>query len=253
MGLFDFLKPKKQPEAKPETPYLGDLEKTDRLFHLLQIPPEQRDEKWQTEFLEHIPLASFRCGDPQVQTGPDGFPYFELYLPEPNKEFQCYVIDRMKDDFLLDSGFGVVINPGSQSADWVLTYGDILNYHIRKEFYTTDDSFFLQKPGKEILAEQEEVLIAQPSEKLLPAKARKIISGFLELNGVKSPKVLLMSRKLPDGKGVSSDIVFNVTPEDFNNESLYRSVMQSIGWYLPRHYTYIGVDEKMFSKGFLPL
>jgi hypothetical protein len=109
MGLFDFLKKKEQPSIrqteqpvqKSTEPYIGDLTKTDILFNLVQTSQSERDEKWKQTFLDNIGQASFRCGDPQVITGPDGFPYFQLFLPEPHKEFQCFVIDRMKDDFLL--------------------------------------------------------------------------------------------------------------------------------------------------------
>lgn len=261
MGLFDFLKKKEQPATRqPEQsvqnstePYLGDLTKTDILFNLVQTPQNERDENWRQQFLDNIAQASFRCGDPQVITGPDGFPYFQLFLPEPNKEFQCFVIERMKDDFLLTSGFGVVINPAPNSADWVLSYGDILNLHLNKTFYTTTETPFSKETSNEIIAENEKVMIGQPSETILPNQTRQLIAEFLKMNGVKSPKVLLMMRHRTNGNGVSQDIVFNLTPNNFKDENTYRSVMQTISWYLPRHYSFVGMDEKSIGNGFMPL
>jgi hypothetical protein len=174
-------------------------------------------------------------------------------LPEPHKEFQCFTIDRMKDDFLLTQGFGVVINPTINSADWVLTYGDILNFHLNKKFYSTDETPFSKKTSDEIISKDEKVMIGQPSETILPKRTRNIISEFLKMNGVKTPKVLLMMRHRKDGNGVSQDVVFNLTVKDFKDENTYRKVMQTISWYLPRHYSFVGMDEKNLGNGFMPL
>lgn len=262
MGLFDFLKKKEQPKQfinaekpaeKNTEPYLGDLAKTEILYKLVETPQNERDETWQNAFLENISQASFSCGNPQIITGPDGFSYFQLFLPEPNQSFQCYVIERMKDDFLLSSGFGVVINPTATNADWVLSYGDVLNFHLNKTFYTTTETPFSTERGVETITEDEEVMIGQPSEAILPQQTRHVIAEFLKMNGVKTPKILLMMRHRQDGNGVSQDIVFNLTPKDFKDDSTYRTVMQTISWYLPRHYSFVGMDEQTFPDGFMAL
>ncbi|WP_053058285.1 hypothetical protein [Pedobacter sp. BMA] len=261
MGIFNFLKKKEEAIAPQEggkasqtkEPYLGDLSKTGVLFELTQVAPEQRDAAWVDAFLGNIAQASFRCGEPQIITGPDGFPYFQLFLPEPNKSFQCYVIDQMKDDFLLDAGYGVVINPSPTHADWVLTYGDILNYHLNKTFYTDTETPFSKKVMDETIAENEQIMIGQPSEAILPLQTRKVIKEFLELNGVKQPKVLLMVREQAGGQGTTQDIVFNITPKDFSDEETYRGVMQTIGWFLPRHYSFVGMNEQGVGEGFMEL
>ncbi|MBP2616855.1 hypothetical protein [Chryseobacterium jejuense] len=259
MGLFDLFRKKEkiqteeQAAQKETESYLGDLDKTDILYKLIQIPPVERDEKWQQTFLENIGHASFRCGDPQVVTGPDGFPYFQLFLPEPNQPFQCYVIDNMKDDFLLSSGFGVVINPTENRADWVLSYGDILNFYLNKTFYTTTASDFSNGTRTETITEDEKVMVGQPSEILLPQQTRQLLADFLKANGIVTPKTLLMMRQKKDGTGVSQDLVFNVTPHHFKDENTYRSVMQAISWYLPKHYSYVGMNENSLGTDFIPL
>lgn len=195
MGLFDVFKRKKQPETIDQTPvkepYLGDLEKTQLIFGLIDVPRENRGEEWQKSFLENVVHASFRCGDPQVITGPDGFPYFQLLMPRPNEHFQCYVIDRMKDDFLLELGYGVVINPDKGQPDWVLSYRDILNLHLTESFYTTGSTLFSGAKNDETIIKDEKVLIGQPSEFILPAMTRAILREFLINNGVKSPKSVI--------------------------------------------------------------
>ncbi|MCC6411215.1 MAG: hypothetical protein IT270_06130 [Saprospiraceae bacterium] len=56
-----------------------------------------------------------------------------------------------------------------------------------------------------------------------------------------------------DGNGVSQDIVFNLTPKNFKDENTYRAVMQTISWYLPRHYSFVGMDEQSLGNGFMPM
>ncbi|QJD94618.1 hypothetical protein HH214_01395 [Mucilaginibacter robiniae] len=263
MGLFDFLK-KKEPQQQTNQqtenaaeqhnePYLGDLEKTELVYNLVQTPKSERDENWQKAFLQNVIQASFRCGEPQVITGPDGFLYFQLFLPEPNKSFQCYVIDKMKDDFLLSSGFGVVINPTPNSVDWVFSYGDILNLHLNKTFYTTEKTPFSRRVNDETIDKNEKVMIGQPSEAILPQQTRQLLAELLKINGVENPKVLLMMRDKQDGKDSTQDLVFNLTPQTFKTQDEYRSIMQAISWYLPKHYSFVGIDESVFGENFMPL
>ena len=255
MGIFDFLTKKKDVKVlkngQETKPYLGDLAKTDILHTLLQIQPQKRDENWEKSFLEALPQASFRCGDPQIITGPDGFSYFQLFLPEPNKAFQCFVIDNMKDDFLLSLGLGVVINPTPSGADWVLTYGDIVNYHLHKVFYTNSAPFSATAKSK--VSDNEEALVTQPSSSFLPHQAREVIAKFLKNRGVENPKILLLTRWNQVTKQMTQELVFNLVPQYFANEESYQNVMHSLGWYLPRQYIFSGVDEKIFQNAFMSL
>ena len=239
-------------EQKQNEPYLGDLQKTETIYRLVQVPHSERDIDWQKSLLENLAQASFRCGDPQVIKGPDGFPYFQLFLPEPGQSFQCFVIEKMKDDFLLQSGFGVLINPTSSQVDWVLSYGDVLNFHLNKQFYTIAETAFSKATDDEIIPENEQVMIGQPAETLLPLSTRQLLSNLLKANGVTEPKVLLLMRHTKKGD-LSQDLVFNITPHSFPHEALYKSVMRSISWYLPRHYSFIGMDEKTIGDGFMLL
>jgi hypothetical protein len=235
--------------AQEKELYTGDLSKTAALFELAAVPHEQRDENWGQQFLLHLAGASFKCGEPQVIKGPDGFPYVQLYLPTPGESFQSYVIEKMKDDFLLEQGFGVVINPVGGRPDWVLTYGDIVNLHINNTFYTRESNFSRDRTD-EVIQGQEEVLVAQPSEALLPKATRNVLSEYLKINGLTTPKVLLMMRGKDDAAEMMQDLAFNATPADFESEEQFRNVMQSIGWFLPNHYSFVALNENTFDKGF---
>ncbi|MBB6501602.1 hypothetical protein [Pedobacter cryoconitis] len=233
--------------------FLGDLEKTEMLAVLLAVPMEQRDVDWVDRFLTDLPMASLRCGTPQVIAGPDGFPYFQLFVPKPGEEYQSFVIERMMGDFILERGYGIVINPGEGQPDWVLSYGDILNYHLNGGFFTAEDSQFSisSTTEEEIVEEGEEIMVGQPAETVLPSETRKLLKDFFELNGIEGPKVLLMARKI--GEELKQDLAFNITPERFESEVHYRNMMQTVTWYLPRHYSVIGLHDDNIENGFMPL
>ncbi|RZJ80256.1 MAG: hypothetical protein EOO47_08175 [Flavobacterium sp.] len=235
--------------SKTTEPYYGDLEKTEIIANLFAVPKEDRNENWTRKFIANMPAASFRCGDPQVIAGPDGFPYFQLFLPEPNTPFTCYVVDKIKDDFLLEKGFGVVFNLVDGEPDYVLSYGDILNWHLNKEFYTEHSAFSKLKTD-EVLVEDEEVLVGQPNENILPVYTQKLLGDYLRLNGIKDPKMALIMRNDKKNKDFSQDLAFNIGPNDFENEQMYRAVMGNLAWYLPRHYSYIGITYGSMKNDF---
>jgi len=256
MGFLDLFRTKPQPienvQEKPaQDGYYGDLDKTSIIFDLIKVPHEQRDDQWKETFLENIIHASFRCGTPQVISGPDGFPYVQLLMPKPAESFQCYVIDRMKDDFLLDRGYGVVINPEGGQPDWVLTYGDIVNLDLNGSFYTSGPTSFSTSKQDETIEGQENVLVGSPSELILSTRHRAILREFLIGSGIPSPKVFLMSRTV-NGE-TSQELVFNLSPDNFATEQDFRYVMQSLGWFLPRHYSFVGMSEETFKDSFMPL
>jgi hypothetical protein len=237
----------KDTQDSEDAPYYGDLSKTSILDDLFGMPADQRDEKWTAKFLENVVDASFSSGTPQVIEGPDGFPYFQLNIPEAGKQFQCYVIRNLKNDFLLEHGFGVAINPAKGQPDWIFSHGDIVNLHIRNEFYTTSTEW--NSPEHDTIKEEEKVLVGQPSESVMPSQTRTVIREFLKSLGIDDCKVLLMHR----AKSQSQQLVFNVTPDKFEKKEHFEAVMKCIGWYLPRHYSYVSMDESAFEGSFQAL
>ena len=254
MGLFDFLKtkdktPEKTDQTKIDRPEC-DITKTQLMIDLFQIPKEQRDDNWKKTFYENVQTASYACGNPQTFTGPDGFPYFILKSPEPNKPFESFCIRNMKDDFLLDKGWGVVINPKENSVDWVFSYGDIVNLHLNKEFFTKTDNVKIQ--NEETLKKKEEVLIAQPSEAYLPKSTRLALKSFLQSIGIKKPKIMMVCRAI-EGQ-VIQELAFNIFREDFQSIDQLNYRLGQISWFLPRHYIVLSLPkEANFTEGFADL
>ena len=255
MGIFNFLKRNKEDKktdhnsnksSERNEKYLGDLDKTKIIRRLCDVSKDSRDLIWRNELLKNIGSASFKCDNPQIIEGPDEMKYFQLLIPEPNKEFECFVIEHMIDDYLLKDGLGVIINANKSEPDWVLSYGDIVNYHINKEFLTTDSQFLESRKGDEILKTEQRVRVGQPSENILPLQTRKVIREYLESFGI-SPKICLMEWVDKEGK---FDIVFNVVPNMFSDKDAFRVIMGSVKWFFPRHYSIVCRDE---DKNFEPL
>lgn len=256
MGIFKFFNKKdserkqtEQSTKEEKERYYGDLEKTAVLTTLFKVAKEKRDEVWNNEFLTHVADASFACGNPQIIQGPDGFPYFQLDTPQPNQSFQCYVLKHMIPDFILERGIGVAINPGKGQPDWVFTYGDLVNFSMRNEFYTEVPD--LRLPQVETIEKNENVLVGQPSEAFLPTAARAILRQFIAQQGIHDVKVALMSRKY--GDEVLQELVTNLTPEKTGPER-FESLQTHLKWFLPRHYGMVAMAENGSLKGnFEPL
>ncbi|GAA4805289.1 hypothetical protein GCM10023231_38080 [Olivibacter ginsenosidimutans] len=254
MGLFNF---KKKPTEKgtdrsvttAKEGYYGDLEKTAVLATLFEVDRAARDEAWNNEFSTNVSDASFACGEPQIIQGPDGFPYFQLQIPTPNKPFQCYVVRHIVSDFILNRGIGIVINAQKAQPDWVFTYGDLVNFAVRGEFYTTSSP--VQLPKEEVIQRQEKVLMGQPSEAFLPGPARLIIRQFLEKQGIRDTKIALMTRQY--GDDVLQELVTNLTPKKVGQER-FEALQSHLKWFLPRHYAMVATDEDgSLKNNFNPL
>lgn len=243
MGLFDIFKTKNKPtenfkQEKADRPEC-DISKTQIMVDLFSVPKEQRDEKWKQTFFENAQTASFACNDPQVTTGPDGFTYFALLTPEAHKPFDSFCIRNINDDYLLENGIGIIINPNENSVEWVFSYGDLVNLHLNNEFYSETDNVEIK--NEETINKDEEILVAQPSETYLPKKTRAVIKKYLQANGIRQPKIMMICRKI-EGT-VIQKLAFNIFKEDFPTTSQLNNLMQQLSWFLPRHYIILSVPK----------
>ncbi|MDR1615089.1 MAG: hypothetical protein LBS26_05930 [Campylobacteraceae bacterium] len=225
--------------------YFGDLAKTEILTKLFDAEHSKRDGSWVNEFFANVIDASFRCDEAQIMRGPDGFLYFKLITPEPNQPFTCYVLRHMMPQFLLKEGFGAVINPQKGNPDWVFSYGDLMGYYVNGAFLSHDKRFDTGREETEVLEKEENILIGNPSENILPALSREFLHNFCKQ--LKLPaKVALMKRKSKnngDDEGFFS-LVFPFTPKMFRKEEEFRQFLKMFSWYFPRFYSVICLEER---------
>jgi hypothetical protein len=195
--------------------------------------------------------ASFACGQPQVSTGLDGFPYFNLQSPEASKPFEAYCLCSIAG-LAIENGHGVAINSRGNSVDWVFSYGDILTLHMFQTLELEDAPPPANLPQEELLSRGEVVLIGQPSETYLPQATRSCIRAFLEKRvGVKDPGVYLMHRP---NDNPPQQLVFSVFRNDYTSDDAFRAVLQGISWFLPRHYVVVALQSRDKGVGdFAPL
>jgi hypothetical protein len=258
MSLLDLLKPKPKPVQQALPVSLSrqecDITKTYIVAELFKIPQAERDNQWYNDFYQNVPTASFACDNPQVLAGPDGFPYFILRTPEAGKPFESFCIQNMKDDFLVERGWGVVFNPREdRTADWVFTHGAIVNLKLNNEFYSAIEESqnqnieFTKTVGA--TRKPEQVMIAQPSEDYLPKGTRAALRKFLKSKGIKNPMVMMLS-SVNEGT-VLRKLAFNIHPENYPVVSQLDYLMQQVGWFLPNSYYIIPLPKNSsLAKGF---
>lgn len=227
-----------------------DITKTGVTLELLETPQDARDAAWRRKFYEAVATASFRCTEPQVAEGPDGFPYFGLLSPEPFVGFESFCISNLLET-LTENGLGVAINPEpGGSADWVFSYGDVLTLRL---FQSLDVSGAgtPTPPSAETIEGGAAVLIGQPSETFLPGYCRRAIDRFLKSRGVVDPKVFVMHRA---SDAAPQQLVFSVFPEDFPSADAFRDALNRISWFLPRHYPVVAIERASdLARSFAPL
>lgn len=233
---------------KSSSSSLGNLEKTINLQHLLEVSLPDRDAKWVADFLSNIDQCNLQLAEPEVAVANDSFAYMNARTVDPETNFKAFVI-RNELDNILANGFGLVINAHKDQPDWIFSHGDLLNLKLNDEFYTDDSAF--SEHGKDFVVPQDEkVLVGQPSEAILPAQTRKHIREFLAYSGMTNAKVMLIARNYEDEQNATQDLVFNITPMLFSTQDAYVQVMNTLSWFLPRHYAIAGMDELSVKSGF---
>lgn len=227
---------------------LGDLEKTVIINSLIQTPINERNQAWVATFLENIADANLKLGTPEVIIASDGFPYVQLETVTSDESFQAFVVSKQLPTLLLQ-GFGIVINAQNEQPDWIFTYGDIANYELNDSFYS-DDSIFSKHKENVVIGKDEKVLIGQPSDAILPKYIRKQLREFLKHAGIVTPKTMLIARNYEDESQVKQDLVFNFTPAQFASEKDFQQIGSTVAWFLPRHYSFLFIDDMSIDNGF---
>lgn len=228
--------------------FLGDLENTIIINNLMETPFKERDESWRDRFLGCVATSNLKLGDPEVVMSDDGFPYMQLQTVKTGEKFHSFTITHQLDK-LLSQGFGVVINPEKGQPDWVFSYGDLVNLKLNGEFYSAK-SVFSNPTEYASVGQDEDILVGQPSESIFPDFLRQQVREFLHYSGLRNAKVMLIARNYTDEEKASQDLVFNIMPTQFATEREFNTIMNTLQWMLPKHYSFFGIDELSIENGF---
>lgn len=219
-----------------------DLEKTNIINALCEIPREQRDAVWVERFFDALPDASMATREGQVFRGPEGFTYFDLHIPEPGKPFETFCVSQLLEH-CTTGGLGIAVNPEKQPPDWVFSYGDL--WGLRHA-----GSLRLREPNPGQLSQGGQVLVAAPSEQLLPTWARGVLKSFIGWLKVPEPKVLLL---VSQEARPAETLVFNVHAEDLGQEA-FANAQRMLSWFIPPHLNVAYVNKgSQFEGQFVPL
>ena len=225
-----------------------DLAQTQVVADLFAQPREARDESWREQFYAAIPDATLMAFDPQVNRGPDEFPYFHLAIPDPGPVTPFCVTHLL--EVVLDNGFGIAIFGDSSRSDdpeWVFTYGDLLSYSLFGHF-DGDPA----KKSVSIESKDNQVLVAAPSEAYLPARARKAMGNFArQMYHHPDPRIgLVYDPKATPPKR----LMINLTLEDYGGDrSKLSAAVHYLSWYLPRTYSVVAMPAGWSDSNFAPL
>jgi hypothetical protein len=214
-----------------------DISKVDKMIQLFKVPNPRRDINWRNDFYNTVIDASFAAGNPQLIIGPDGFPYFSIFTPQPNVPFDSFCICNLLDK-LINDGIGIAINPNNINVDWIFSYGDLISYRYLGSFEVDQTKL----PPQEIHIPKGQAIVAgQPSEEYLPKIVRDNLRKFMETRlKIKHPGVFLFYKP-----GASRpDLVFSIFSDDYKNELMFRQIIKLISWYLPKHYPIIAIPKK---------
>lgn len=208
---------------------------TEQLHSLLHADEADRDETWETQFLQLFPHCRLSIINEEPKGGPDGWPYLLAVIDPEGSEPCARVLD-----WLSDKGIGLVINPQKSIPDYVFTYGMIWNFKERQIFLS--QSLGQNKnvrPGQVKFEAGEKVLAGPPTSEYLPNYVREILKEFFLQQKINDPKILVMGH---EERGF--DLCISVESIGSPQKTEYRGILESIAWFLPAHYSIVLVSEK---------
>jgi hypothetical protein len=244
---------------------------------LFSVPPYDRDQAWIERFYAVILGATLLGFDPEVETGPDGFPYFQMAVhdlarAQPHMDAPYFYYQKPASgggpkvslsgmlDYLLDIGCGAVVfaEPDRSGApEWVFSYGDLLSYKLYQRFDgappeigdNAEASTHADDGGRR---GSELIVTGHPSEQYLPAKARRAMGMYMrQVLRRPDPRVLwaqIPSRRPPVVLSV------NLTPADFQGDSgKLQAALNRLTWFVPKTYAVVSELTGVDTSRYVPL
>ncbi len=214
----------------------------EQLNTILSQPEADRGLEWENRFLSAFYKAKIEIVDESVQTGPDSWPYlFVKSSPQAGEPVEKVC------QWLSGKGVGLALNTHKMLPDYVFTYGMVWDAVQRGGFDQRQPAE--DKPAKDMtLSNGQELFVGVPSDTYLPNGPRKILREFFQHQGVKEPKVLLVSRDQEN-----YDLCFSAESLGLTNEKETEGVLEAISWFLPNSYQLAMVSEKMIPHPFQSL
>lgn len=227
-----------------------DPDRTQELAALFGTERDQRDDGWRGRFYAAVPDATLMAFVPQVNQGPDQFPYFDLAIPDPGQVTPFCITHILND--CLNRGFGATVWLDSSregGPEWVFTYGDLLSYSLFGNF----DGSGATVPGAAKSGDSEgQVLVAAPSETYLPTPTRKAMGSYMRhFYQHPDPKIALV---IDPSRNPAQNLMVNLTLEQYDGDQTKLSAaIRYLTWFLPRSYSMMAMPDGWADATFVPL
>lgn len=221
---------------------------TQELRALFEIDNSNRQAAWYNRLLTCLPHAVFTSGDPEIIFNPAGLTYYNLELtesiPEDGSTITSYTIPELIDTFLINEGVGIAIEARNPKQAIDLSYGDILGFHLYRTFAEPEDHpFKTDKPHAHIIREDSDILISDVPAQILPATTIKLLEAIMHHFGINDVKIKLVY--LPETE--QNELVFSIDQNQSAPEKI-QMLIQKLGWFLPRYYSYLACDLNNVSS-----
>ena len=217
------------------------------------IPPQRRDDAWGANVMRAAPNASLTALEPQIQNGPDTFPYFQLAIPDPGAPVVSAPFSIVQViPHVLEAGAGAVIhvNPRrDQSPLWVFSFGDLLAYSLFQDFLGDPKVYSDTTPPN---PNDRQLLKASPSVAFLPPTARAAIGRFMR--GPfrhPSPKIGLVTGASLKPR---QNLMVNLRLQDYGGDKKkLDAAMRYLLWFIPKSYGLLALPDEWPDADMSPL
>ncbi len=240
-----------------------DLAQTRNLSELFDVPRPERKAAWQGAFFHALWTASLEVADPAVFTGPDGFPYLRLQLPQPNKAFESNSLANLARQ-TVESNYGAAIfaSPLATEPEYVISMG-VLDSLLTYDSWLGDPidldeiarAWQQPVPGENLktitMEKAQQILVGTPSPALLPPHTAQALYLFLKDSwGQQEPRISLMinPRTAP-----TRNLVLSRKLSEFASPQEAGKQASSLLWYLPPHRSLILMPESWKQEDMSPL
>ena len=207
------------------------MAQSQQLLQICSVPEDQRDETWEFNFFQALVEGDIGVTNAEPQEGPDGWPYMMVETSANANEPALKLLG-----WLSEKGIGLAVNPQKDMPDYVFSYGMIWNYRETAQFISKTAEV---KSGDVEFKEGQKLVAGEPSAQYLPRYVKDILQTFLEDQGIKNPKILVVST---DQKHY--DLCFSVESLGNPKKEDHAAIAEAISWFLPTHYSLMLVSEE---------
>ncbi|WP_454781883.1 hypothetical protein [Legionella sp. WA2022007384] len=215
---------------------------TQELRALFEIDNSNRKAAWYNRLIMCLPHALFTSGEPEIIFNPEGLTYYNLELtatiPDDNSTITSYNIPELIDSFLINEGVGIAIEARNPKQAIDLSYGDVLGFYLYRTFAEPEDhSFKTDKPRAQLIREGSDILINDVPAQILPNTSIKLLEAIMQHFGINDAKIKLVY--LPETE--QHELVFSINKNQLAPSKI-QALLQKLGWFLPRYYSYLVCD-----------